>query len=167
MRTIRTTFISLLAVALLAGSAVGVSAQDEEASTGDPAGSSYFTGTLNPEGEPVDGIFEGDTIETSDPRVSGALSRAVNWAEPTPGLYVEAEAWRLENEDGSWTGQGTGLVHSGQDVMPNSFAIVELSGEGGYEGLTAVMLVDRLKNPYVIEGAVIAGEPVAFPEPPA
>jgi hypothetical protein len=40
MRAIKTTTISILAVGLLAGSAVGVAAQDEEANTDAPVGPS-------------------------------------------------------------------------------------------------------------------------------
>jgi len=183
VRAIRTTTISILAVGLLAGSAVGVSAQDEEAAADVPAGSSYFTGTYTPVGTPVAGgsvttgpdgltqmlgeVYAGETIETSDPRVSGSLSRVVNRAEARPGLWPAAEAWRLENEGGSWTGQGTSLVHSVEGIKPSSWVTMVLSGEGVYEGLTAVVLVDRIQVPHAVEGAVIAGEPVPVPEPPA
>lgn len=88
---------------------------------------SYFTGEMIWEGAPpvisgeitiVDGVLhhrgtvaEGDAIEVSDPRVSGPLTIAqnanvyhLNESEMTMFRTVE---WRIENDAGSWTGQGT------------------------------------------------------------
>jgi len=87
VRTTKTGVIAILAIGLLAGSTVGVTAQEEEAAAVQPTGSAYFTGTLIAEGdvvaEPdeniVDGILEGrgwtvenEAIETSDARLTGS-----------------------------------------------------------------------------------------------
>ena len=58
MRTIKTTTISILAVGLLAGSAVGVAAQDEVA---DPMAPATFSGTYQPTWPPV-GVISRRTL---------------------------------------------------------------------------------------------------------
>ena len=191
MRAIKTTTISILAIGLLAGSAVGVAAQDEEAEAEAASGSSYFTGTFTAAWPPVDEgtetmgsdgfsitrgmVLAEEAIETSDPRVSGSLSRVLNFdvhtlAEKEKGpefLEHFAEAWRLENEGGSWTGLGTGFIHAGAVDEPTDLVTVLLTGEGGYEGLTAYVFVDATQDPIAVEGGVFTGEAVPAPDLPA
>ena len=187
MRVIKTTTISVLTIGLLAGSAVGVAAQDEEAAAEDPTGASYFTGQLDTEGgevtaEPVetivDGILEGrgvvienEAIETSDPRVTGSLSRVLNANIHNVGEFeqvlFETNAWRIENDGGAWSGQGSALIHGAAGLADDErtdFDTVVLTGEGGYDGLTAYILADWTEDPPVIEGAVFPGEAPPFPE---
>ena len=91
MRAIRTTTISILAVGLLAGSAVGVAAQDEAA---DPMAPAFFEveyiagddfevveGTYEEleEGERFVGeVVRGMLFEAEDPRASGEVSMVDN-----------------------------------------------------------------------------------------
>jgi hypothetical protein len=190
MRAIGTWFSAVVAIGLLAGSAVGVAAQEEEVPEV-ASGSSYFTGTLMPAWPPVDRgtvavspdgfsmtrdmVLPAEAIETSDPRVSGSLSRVLSYdahtlaGQETGPEYLEhyVEAWRLENEGGSWTGQGTSFVHNGAVDEPTDLVTMVLTGEGGYEGLTAYVLVDFTQQPIVVEGGVFVGEAIPAPEPPA
>jgi hypothetical protein len=186
VRAIKTSIISILAIGLLAGSAVGVAAQEEEAAAEEPTGTAYFTGTLITEGtvvvEPdeniVDGVLEvrgvvieDEAIETSDPRMSGSLSRALNAnvhkVSDFVDVVVEAATWRIENEHGSWSGQGGALIHGGggipRDEATNLDTIL-LTGEGAYEGLTAYVLADWTEDPVAVEGAVLVGELTPLPE---
>ncbi len=84
MRAIKTSVICILAVGLLAGSAIGVAAQDE---------ASFVTGTIGASsviGEPVISVTEGiedgrglvreGPIEVSDPRLTGTLVREINFS---------------------------------------------------------------------------------------
>ena len=136
MPAIRTIITPILAASLLAGMAIGVTAQEEEAPAEAPTGSSYFTGTIDPDGgnvvkQPdesiVDGVLEvrgvvveDETIETSDPRMSGDLSRALNVnvhkLVDFENVVVEIAAWRIENECGSWSGEGGALNHPGAEI---------------------------------------------------
>lgn len=191
MRTVKTTTISILALGLLAGSAAGVLAQDDETTTDAPVGPSFFTGELISEFEPtvfgsnteVNGrlegrgvLFEGDAIEVSDPRVSGSLTRAGN-ANVHEGIgdsvviSFQADAWRIENEAGTWSGQGTGLLRSGPDGPGGEDAVeistVVLTGEGGYEGHTLYLIVDwTAEQAPAVEGAVFVGDAPPMPGAP-
>jgi hypothetical protein len=177
VRAIKT--ITILAIGLLAGSAVGAAAQDEEANTDAPVGPSYFTGQLvsdfdgKPYGSGV--LFEGDAIEVSDPRVSGSLTRAgtANFHEDVGDSTVisfQADAWRIENDAGTWSGQGTGLLRVGPDGPPSvETSTVVLTGEGGYEGHTLYLIVDwTAGDAAAVVGAVFVGDAPTAPElPPA
>ncbi|MGI9579226.1 MAG: hypothetical protein ACR2OH_13575 [Microthrixaceae bacterium] len=161
------------------------SPQDEAAAADMPTGSNYFSGTYTPMNPPVtpgtgmtapDGIewtvgvsYGGETIETSDPRLSGSLTREVNWAflDANRELLAETHAWQVENANGSWAGEGTAIIHSAVGTSPTSFVTVELTGAGGYDGLTAVALVDGTQNPPAVEGAIVAGELVPVTMLPA
>ncbi|MGD8684835.1 MAG: hypothetical protein PVG27_12885, partial [Chloroflexota bacterium] len=93
MRGIKTITISILAVGLLAGSAVGVAAQDEaEAGASTPA---YVTGTLGEPADFVEGTYSPDAmrgeqllgipVDASDPRLTGLLDIVKNGnSEGTP-----------------------------------------------------------------------------------
>ena len=179
MRGIRNTTIAIFALGLLAGSAVGVAAQDEEATTDAPIGPSYFTGQLvsDFEGTPFGSsgvLFEGDAIEVSDPRVSGSLTRAgtanfVNDVGDSAIIAFQADAWRIENDAGTWSGQGTGLLRVGPDGPPSvETSTVVLTGEGGYEGHTLYLIVDwTTDDAAAVVGAVFVGEAPTAPELPA
>jgi hypothetical protein len=150
--------------------------QDEAAATEMPTGSAFFTGTYTPANPPTingeeftapDGIdwmagqvHEDEVVEASDPRLSGTLTTTLNWAflDGNMSLLAETHGWSLENDAGSWTGEGTAIIHSAVGEPPTSFLTIELTGAGGYDGLTAVVLVDRTENPPTIEGAIVAGE---------
>ena len=188
MRAIKTTTISILALGLLAGSAVGVAAQEEEAATeaGTPA---KVAGTINGEAgevvqEPTEtvadgvlevrgGIVEGDRFEMDDPRVTGTVTLAFNVDVHKESDFVDvvtgALALRLENEAGSWSGQGTGASHGGGGIPQEEALNLDtwvLTGAGEYEGLTAYLFVDPTEDPPAVEGVIVAGDMPPFPELP-
>ena len=157
MRVIRTTTISILALGLLAGSAVGVAAQDEA----DPMAPSTFTWSYgdasNLVGEVIfraDGA-EGYTVVALDPRASGEMTHeqvdddifeAIEADEPNLfGLWES----RLVNDGGSWVGIGRKVgVSASLDESDNGWSsdlmVHELTGEGGYDGLSLILF-----DPYV------------------
>ena len=184
MKGLKPTFISILAIGLLAGSAVGVVAQEEEAAAEEQTGSSYFTGELNtdngdattePEENVVDGVLqgrgvviEGEAIETSDPRITGSLARALNANIHPIGEFEdvlhETTAWRIENDEGAWSGQGSALIHGGANIDTTDFDTVVLAGEGAYDGLTAYILADWSEDPPAVEGAIFVGTAPPVPD---
>ena len=139
MRAIRTTTISILALGLLAGSAVGVAAQDE-----DPMAPSTFTMQLAD-----DPVVNTDSagkrtavgpVESTDQRASGTLTQVaasapVNVADGDGG-EIHTDAVRLVNDGGSWLGSNRGFLTFPSDGPPTVQFLGELVGEGGYEGLT-------------------------------
>ena len=167
MRVIRTTTISILAVGLLAGSAVGVAAQDA-----DPAAPSVWSGELVPaEGEQIS--FEetptylellgrdSGQIEASDSRISGDWEQvlAVRVFDPEgDGAVLQTATVRVENDGGSWSG-----TYSGWAGGPSSQGWNVLTGEGGYDGLTAVF---SQSGEGALEGLIVPGVAPAVPEAP-
>ncbi len=106
MKGLKTISISILALSLLAGSAVGAAAQD------DPMAAAPVTGSITPWSEvsagttsSVDGATLVDaarfttTWEASDPRLSGTTSITTDW-KSYEGLrtLVEAANYSLEND---------------------------------------------------------------------
>ena len=180
MKGLRTTTISILALGLLAGSAVGVAAQDEAEV---PTGASYFTGTIGASdvtGEPTEAVVDGvlevrglmreGPIEATDPRLTGSLSRVLDFDVHSVGdledVVLFSAPHRIENDAGSWSGTGTGVIHAGADLSAEEeldFYTVVLTGEGAYEGLSAFLLADFAPEVGAdIKGAVFPGE---MPEP--
>ena len=189
MRAIKTSVISILAIALLAGSAVGVAAQDEEAAA-EPSTPAKVAGTLiqetgdlvqEPTETVVDDVLEvrgviaeGDRFEMDDPRVTGTVTVAVNVDVHKESDFVDIAAFslalRLENEAGSWSGQGTGINHGGSGIPQEEALNLDtwvLTGAGEYEGLTAYLIVDGTEDTATIEGVIFAGEMPPAPELPA
>jgi hypothetical protein len=176
MRAIKTTTISILAVGLLAGSTVGVAAQDEEAAagTGTPI---MVAGTMDDDAsvQRSDTVIEGIRFEMDDPRLTGTATLATH-ATSDEGSdfktsFVLGQAVRIANEDGWWSGEGTGVEYWGGNENPEQGLRLdmwpELTGAGDYDGLSAYLIVDHSQNPPTVEGVIYAGEPPPFPEVPA
>jgi hypothetical protein len=165
VRAIKTTTISILAVGLLAGSTVGVAAQDEEAAAA-------VTGTTAPWSEEsagtessVDGasVMDGARFttswEASDSRLSGTTSITTNWKHyERLRMLVEAANYSLENDGGRWAGTATSLV--GERLGETDTVV--LHGEDGYEGLTAYVVIDRASRTF--NAAILPGGMPPFPE---
>ena len=74
-------------------------------------------------------------------------------------------AYRLENADGVWTGNGTAAFALGDDepLIDRESAI--LIGEGAYDGLTAYFYAENVDDDILLEAFVIEVEPAPLPEP--
>ena len=79
-----------------------------------------------------------DRIEATDPRASGILRSSDNRTQlelDDAVVQTWSVALRLTNDDGAWSGSGPMIFAHSPKVM--EFAgVLELTGEGGYEGLT-------------------------------
>ena len=162
-----------LAFGLMAGSAIGVTAQDEEA---DPMAPAVVTGSISGQRH-VDGsvttdvgtgatITEGvgfrQTWEASDPRLSGSVIYTGNWLRYGGGdMQVEASSVVLDNAAGRWIGTGTAMAAG--DLSMDTMI---LHGEGAYEGLTAYVMQDWSEGlPAAFTAAVFPGDMPVSPEP--
>lgn len=186
MRAVKTTTISIVAVGLLTGSAIGVAAQDEETAA-EPGTPARVTGTIDDTGsetvqEPtedvVDGaiglrglIVEGDQFEMDDPRLTGTVTLAMNFdfhsVNDQENVAAGSLALRLENEDGSWSGQGTSVGHGAAGMSPEEALGLDtwvLTGAGAYDGLSAILIVDTGGFPATVDGVIFAGEMPPAPE---
>ena len=189
MRATKTSIISILAIGLLAGSTVGVAAQEEEAAA-EPSTPAKVAGTINEEAsdlvqEPtetvVDGmlevrgvVFTGDRFEMDDPRLTGTVTGAVNVdvhkVSDFEDVVLQTLEIRIENDDGSWSGQGTSIIHAGATIPEDEALQLDtllLTGADAYGGLSAYLIVNGTEDPTTIEGVIFAGEMPPFPEPPA
>jgi hypothetical protein len=173
-----------IAIALLVGTAVAVTAQEESAASNtDPVGAAWVTGTLSgvcsaPVGEPVGSpevtVEEGVTrtypfyypdmhITMSDPRVTGCFGVIYNQdthsgaAGDLSTFTVGSGTYRLVNEAGSWEGPNVFLNEgsSGTATVSDTGVLV---GSGAYEGLSAFLVLDFKQNPVSVVGAIFPGE---------
>jgi hypothetical protein len=189
VKGLKPTLVSAIAIGLLAGSVVGVGAQEEEAAA-EPSTPAKVTGTINGEAgdlvqEPTEtvvngvlevrgGIGEGDQFEMDDPRLTGTVTLAFNADVHKESDFTDVVAaalgLRLENEAGSWSGQGTGVSHGGGGIPQDEALSLDtwaLTGAGAYEGLSAYLIVDPTEDPPTVEGVIFAGGMPPFPELPA
>ena len=171
---LRTITTSILAIGLLAGSSIGVAAQDEGAASGaayftwDTAGPPEFSTDEN--GRDVVTV----AIEATDPRASGTATNLEDGGQVDDGGWgynVLVSAVRLVNDGGSWVGMGRGAnARDTDDEDAGGRAwLTEYAGEGGYEGLT--MYTFRMgtgAEPPESIGFILPAELIPpFPEPPA
>jgi len=184
VRAIKITTSSILAVGLLAGSTVGVAAQDAQGA----AEVTRFTGTLSMDGEelPIEtmndvlpnGFVEGkpgftwlNRMESSDPRFTGDHSIIAKqvlgpdgftpWETGGQPNIVLSNRHEVTNDGGSWLGEGVGLSSTELDFV--SGEVITFVGQDGYEGLTAYVHIDDTQQPATISGVIF---PVAMPEVP-
>jgi hypothetical protein len=142
VRAIKTTTISILAVGLLAGSAVGAAGQEA-------TGPAHVTGTITVSGECTEAAFGAEcpiVIEASDQRLSGegfvrngdVVFEGFDGGE---GVMVIANtSLRVENADGAWSGGGPFYALPGnEEAFGTAQPTWVLTGEDGYDGLTAVL----------------------------
>ena len=90
-------------------------------------------------------VVYGAPVEASDPRLSGLYNYVINGNGQKLGTpdfaLVESRSWRMENDGGAWTGTTTWVeVGPGTEGPPAMAAEAGiLIGEGGYEGLIAII----------------------------
>jgi hypothetical protein len=103
------------------------------------------------------------TITATDPRFSGM--HYVSWdgdsytlASGDEGPSAFAEGHRIENADGAWQGASIGATLPGGTAEASP---VVLTGEGAYEGLTAVLFRSEGSCFIAFRGIVME-----FPDPP-
>ena len=178
MRVIRTTTVAVLALGLLAGSAAGTVAQDEPtmeaaevtgrafmlAERRDTGGDFVY---LEMGGKINSGAVEG-VWSTSDPRLNGTVTRTVTWHwDPASDTVIDSHAYELTNDGGSWLGEGHGYLTDLRGNPP-SVRWVTLTGRDGYEGLSAMVVLEtaNVLQPATLDlrGVVFPGEVPEIPE---
>ena len=166
MRAIKTITISILAVGLLAGSAVGVAAQPEgEAAS--VTGTIAFSGSECVE---ATGWVECPwSLDASDSRLSGEGSvrnAGVPMQSDDEFVVLVNQSLRIANDEGAWTGGGLlYALPTNEDAVGVDEPTWVLSGEGAYDGLTAVLRAD-LGPDGSFSGVIVGAEPPAAPPVP-
>ena len=159
MRTLKSGLVSILAIGLLAGSAVGVAGQDEEVAdpmapatfevgfAGEPPADeldSTVTETEYGESRRGEGLVE-IPFEAGDPRASGLLTSVTNEEELGRAVMGSSHV-RIVNDDGAWEGVGTSLLRLVEDFsgegppFDRATSLTTLTGEAAYEGLTLIVV---------------------------
>ena len=185
MRTLRVSLMGTVILVLVC--APVALAQAEEAP--DPMAPAIVT--IDPVAEPNDVIEQGTFTgavggdwrledlrqewvwEATDPRLSGVVTTVDNWyswvVPSGQEMTVEPGTYELVNDGGRWTGTGTGLSIDVADLPHGQLVsgMILLSGEDGYEGLSALIHTDwsAPEEPPVIYGVIFPGE-MPYPEPP-
>lgn len=185
MRMIRTITITSFIVSLLAGSAVGAAAQDEDAAPISTAFTGAFTTQSDPiregDSEAVDGVdyTTGVAVETSmvssDPRLTGEVVYTANWLLDLssaqgaewdgrfPGAnMLSAATFELTNDGGSWLGEGRGFHNVELDIATEA---IVFSGFDGYDGMTAFLVLDSKPYPAEYQGMIFDATMPEVPEP--
>ena len=173
MRNVRNSMIIAVVGGMLASSAVGVAAQSGEV---DPMAPAFVTGSIT-DGQTastetrtaeegyrrIEVVGGPDTWEASDSRLSGDVTYSGLWHRyPAPAtMQVEAAARELVNSGGRWVGQATAIA----TATIGGWDAIVFTGEGGYEGLTAYVVIDWNGDPGSFVGAIFPGDMPAFPEP--
>jgi hypothetical protein len=167
MRTLRITLVGAVLVALLVGSGAPVMAQDDELTPSSATGTLEFV-----EPGPEAAIEGGDVVThdeatlhvhewtSSDPRLTGTATYTGTWhiynppAEDCDDPEAEVGAiYEIVNDDGGWRCAGFRAPIPGPDGATNVHTLA-FRGIGGYEGLSAYVLVDWSTSPYTY-GALI------------
>ena len=177
-RTVRLGLIAAILAALPVGLGVSVSGQSE--APPDPMGASRWTGTWTWSfssggvdtrgGDYIDQQWtRHGVVAATDPRIAGDwtqnhLTRTYRDASGDV-VGIGAATVRIDNADGAWVGTFTGhyaLPEEDVDASEGVDATNVLTGEGAYEGLTAVFRYDVDGS---LAGVIVPGEALAMPDP--
>jgi hypothetical protein len=172
----------VVAGGLLATSAGRLAAQDEELPEQAPV---EFTACVNPgpevhpgtneqikvalaDGEMTiergrDYTWQSSVSDVTDPRLDGTWYNSINGDTYTlpggePGPVFDIWTHRIENDEGAWQGSLLEIDFADGDSFDGNLVLI---GEGAYDGLTAVTIINfgaacPNTRGYIIEGSVPA-----------
>jgi hypothetical protein len=122
-----------------------------------------------------DYLCEPQRWTSSDPRLTGEA--AAHWNadvyEPdgdAPGssISVTTVAYYLRNEAGGWACHSNALAHGyGSNAAYETGETAMCVGDGEYDGLSAILVVDFATSPATFVGLIFPGDAPPLPEPPA
>jgi hypothetical protein len=73
-------------------------------------------------------------------------------------IEVSSGTYDVRNDGGGWLCHRAGLYRPGWSPDDDNDDMVTCVGNGGYEGLTAILVNDWTKTPVSIDGLIFAGE---------
>ena len=175
MRKVRMPLMGMVVLALLGAQGIVAVALDAElVSEADALAPAVVTGTIRVVGPNQSARTEsasppmvattrnyGWTVElgTDDPRLSGEWEVNSNYDTYESGATARTVIGRLTNEGGSWASVAHGFTPgTGVNYYAN-----HLTGEDGYEGLSAMLLQRPAPGGWEVQGVIIPG---SWPEPP-
>jgi hypothetical protein len=104
-------------------------------------------------------------VDISDDRFAGSyIEQLAGYEDGDPdvdGIGAYSTLWEITNEGGAWVGQTASFRFGPESYSTFS---MRLDGQGGYEGLTAVMEGDFTEDcGFDIRGVVVDGDLPATP----
>lgn len=99
----------------------------------------------------------------SDPRLSGEVWSVHDYLDyngSSSGARLTSATVGIDNDGGSWTGTIRGYEPPGVDDW---HAFIELTGSGGYEGLSATLMMLDQGGHWDVQGMIYPGDPLPFP----
>jgi hypothetical protein len=170
VKGLKTTLISAIAIGLLAGSVVGVAAQDEEAVAATPVeitGSTSFGGCSGGQTSTADedGVVmargEGRYCNNpssgfTDPRLQGQFRVWQNNDAYPGGLHLFMTGFSMHDDEGAWV-QRPSLAFNHPDGA-NATKVIFMDGQGAYDGLTLVAEVGLTGGTWDWHGYIIDRE---------
>jgi hypothetical protein len=168
MRRLRMTLVGAIFVALLAGSGAPLMAQEDELGPSSATGTLEFVepgaeAAISEVGDAVghdEAILHVHEWTSSDPRLTGTATYTGSWhiydppAEDCDDPDAEAGAvYEIVTDGGSWRCASVRAPIPGPDGATNVHTLA-FRGTGGYEGLSAYVIVDWSTSPYTY-GALI------------
>jgi hypothetical protein len=146
----------------------------------------WVTGTVQPASScsPGDAEVDGDVTRnrnvecspqmwtSSDPRLTGEVAR--RWSQDVHRtddgtIEVGMDAAYLRNEDGGWACSASYLARGSGTSSPSvTGSTFDCVGEGGYEGLSAILVLEQAGGfTEDIVGLIFSGDFPPLPEAPA
>ena len=107
------------------------------------------------------------SMETNDPRLTVTCQTNLDYEQfvsgSTGGALRSGIGW-CWNDGGSWTQEVHGFAKPGESTMTGNHYVTYLSGEGAYEGLSAMLLMIPGTSVWNVDGVIAPGP---MPEPPS
>jgi hypothetical protein len=151
VRGIRTSIIAILAIGLLAGSAVGVAAQEEATAVEFTGATSFGPCSLDYCDNPVVKPF-------TDPRLEGQFRvwGGANEVTYPSGPTIRMVGFSMHDDAGGWVQRPSiAVTHAdGEDATK----VIVMDGQGAYEGLTLVAEVSLSSEVWDWHGYILDGE---------
>ena len=115
----------------------------------------------------VRGMWNEQEIEWSDPRLPTRLLINTNLDEHQPSAGFSASSYRLEGGvDGAWVGTGHSFYgYPDEESLMAGVELMTLTGEGAYEGLSAMIASAWMEGTPAFEGFIYEGELPPVPDP--
>jgi hypothetical protein len=103
------------------------------------------------------------TVEMDDPRLSGTYETNMNEYVYSSGEKARTGVGTLANEGGSWSVEFRGFG-TRDAAISDLYYVEHWTGEGGYEGLSAMLLSEPGQgHSWEVTGIIVPG---TWPEPP-
>jgi len=169
MRPLRSSIVTVLLLALATVPTTGVAAQGE--ASREPSAVLGWaldeTHVWDGTSKEVDGVLQrrgpqySYTWTADDPRLSGEAlwTGSGDRYRASPTFEVQTATWELVNDDGRWVGESVGLQGPGLGESDT----ITLTGEGAYEGLGAIVIMDWGLGGGRFRGAIFPGEMPPLP----